>query len=151
MYKILALTILTINFAFAGESITGHYSYVTGTDNSECPSVTLSVKGNDLEGYSLYGATALGAIGPFVNRFYFTEVNNGEVREGNYIYKTEAKNDYIIKNVKFIINGKVLIEEEVSFEVQHSMAILEHKLLKNDLTAQQWRHPSFKCIYEKLN
>lgn len=149
MYKLLALVVLTSNFAFAGEGISGSYSYVDGTDHTECPAAQLSVKGNENEGYSLYGSTGLGAKGPFVNRFYFTEVNNGEIYEGNYIYKTESRDGRLVKNVKLVVDGRVLIEEEVIFKTSGSSAVLEHKLLKNDSRAKQWRHPSFKCFYSK--
>lgn len=149
MKKLILLFTLTINVVAASENIAGIYTYVDGTNHEECPGVEMIVKGNEESGYAFYGSTDINAKGPFANSFYFFDINNGETKEGNYIYKTESSAGQIIKNSKFIINKKTLIEEDIVFKINKSSAVLEYKLLKNSPAAKQWRHESFKCFYTK--
>lgn len=143
------MTLLATNLAHANEAFIGRYTYIDGTDHTECPGQDLVVKGSLLDGYTFYGATGLDAKGPFKNSFFFNNINQAETKTENYIYKTTATEGLLLSKTQFIQNNEALIDEDISFKVMNTSAVLEYKLIKNDPKAKQWRSSSVKCFYSK--
>lgn len=143
------LTLLTTSFAHADESFIGRYTYIDGTDHTECPGQDLVVKGSLSDGYTFYGATGLDAKGPFKNSFFFNNINQAETKTEHYIYKTTATEGLLLSKTQFVKSNETLIEEDISFKVVNTSAVLNYKIIKNDPKAKQWRGSAISCFYTK--
>ena len=138
----------------SGSSLVGVYEIYEASNESECPGVELSVRWSDrLNGLALYGATGMGANGPFANEFYFTEINEGDVIENNGMYisttYTNSTGTAIYNEWSYAKNGVIVLTTLTSFQVIGRDAILSYDVLYDSPENDLWVYGPLLCKYQK--